>query len=296
MSKLFDKLAAEEDKFFSSQFMCPVRKGVPIRVRIAGIVVVLNVAEPKKFEGWGVFRPISYRTARFVRDPSMVEKQSYLELFPVLRLILCRRTDNLWYGYPAKQADTRFVIKGMVPVYLAEEVQLFEVVQTRFDGTTCWFDSIDSRYNPRSAVYLRESLTTLAEPDKLSLSGLTQEERDAYLMAYGPALEADLEAKRDKQEERIKLALAKAGAAYRSYIERGNTYTIEYQVDGEQHRSVVSKDTLQVQSAGICLSGGDSAFDLQSLVGVIREGVRRHRIVRMHGNQYIGGNDYDDYD
>ena len=287
---LFDKLAEAEDDFFSSQFLSPVLKGKAIRVRIANVVVTLPVAEPKNFQGWGVFRPLSYKAARFVRDPNMTERQAYLDLFPVLRLILCRRQGEQWVGLPANQADTRFKVSGLVPVFLTEEVQLFEVIQTRFDGTTCWFDSIDQGHSPKTAVYLRESLTTLIEPDKLVLPGLTLEEKDAYLMAYGPALEADIESKKDKQEERIKLALFKAGARYQSYIERGNTYTIEYNVDGEKHRSVVNKDTLAVESAGICLSGGDRNFDLQSLVGVIREGMGRHRIVRV-GNNY-GGHNY----
>jgi len=35
----------------------------------------------------------------------------------------------------------RFKITGMVPIYLEEEVQMFDTVQTRFDGANCWFEA-----------------------------------------------------------------------------------------------------------------------------------------------------------
>jgi hypothetical protein len=298
MSNLFDKLAAEENIFFNSQFFSPVIRGKPIRVRISGIVLNLSVSKPKNFSGWGVFTPISAKEAKFVRAPNLAEKTQYFKLFPAIRLILCRNNNNQWFGIPAHKSDTRFKVTGMVPVFLPEEVQLFETIQARFDGANCWFEEICSNADPKIPIYLRESLNKLVDPNKLELSGLSQEERDAYLIAYGPALEADIEAKRDKNEDRIKSALNRAGARYQSYIERGNTYTIEYMVEGERHRSVVRKDNLAVESAGICLSGGDKAFDLTSLIGVIKEGRRRHRIVRVGDNQGLGyDNDYgDDYD
>jgi hypothetical protein len=294
MSNLFDKLAAEESAFFNSQFFSPVLRGKPIRVRISGIIVNLKVTKPKDFQGWGVFSPASYKEAKYVRAPNMTEKNQYFDLFPAIRLILCRNNNNQWLGLPAHRSDTRFKVTGLVPVFLPEEVQLFEVIQARFDGANCWFQETCAGSDPKIPIYLRESLNKLVDPNKLVCSGMSVEEQDAYLMAYGPALEADIEAKKDKNEERIKSALKRAGAKYSSYIERGNTYTIEYTVEGERHRSVVKKDDLSVESAGICLSGGDKAFDLQSLVGVIKEGRNRHRIVRV-GDNY-GGDYEDDYD
>lgn len=289
---LFNKLAAAENDFFNSQLFSPVLKGKPIRVRIAGILVTLQVVKPKNFEGWGVFSPADYKTAKFVRAPNMAEKEQYFRLFPALRLILCRNFDNQWAGIPANQGDTRFKIQGVVPVQLVDEVQMFDTVKVRFDGANIWFEQIDSRSNPRTAIYLRESLVKLLEPKKLELTGLTQEERDAYQIGYAPALAADVEAKRDKNEDRIKDALNRAGAKYQSYIERKDTYTIEYTVDGTKHRSVVKKDTLAVESAGICLAGTDRNFDLQSLVGVIRQGQRGHRIVRVGDNRLADGQGY----
>jgi hypothetical protein len=289
---LFNKLATAENNFFSSQLFSPVLKGKPIRVRIAGILVTLEVVKPKNFEGWGVFSPVNYKTARFIREPNMAEKEQYFRLFPALRLILCRNANNQWGGVPANQADTRFKIQGVVPIQLISEVQMFDHVKARFDGANIWFEQIDPRANPRTAIYLRECVIKFFEPKKLELPGLTQEDRDAYQIAYGIALAADIEAKRDKQEERIKDALTRAGANYKSYIERKDTYTIEYTVDGAQHRSVVKKDTLAIESAGICLAGTDRNFDLQSLVGVIRQGQRGHRIVRVGDNRGPDGQGY----
>ena len=67
-------------------------------------------------------------------------------------------------------------------------------------------------------------------------------------------------------------ARATSGAELREYQSAGDVYRVGYEVDGQRHVStVVSKKDLSVQVAGICLSGEDENFDLQSLVGVIRE-------------------------
>ncbi len=288
-NKLFDKLRGAEEGFLSSQFVSPVIRYKPIKVRIAGIVVSLVVTKPKRFQGWGIFSPRDYSEARFVRNPTIVERQEYTKLFPSLRLIICRREDEQYLGFPAQQNDSRFRIKGLVPIWLADGIQQFDVVRVCFDGINCWFIEIDSRSSPKNSQYLRDSLVSLLEPNKLILSGLTQEERDAYQLAYGPALAADIESKRDKTEDRLKWAVERAGAKFRGYTERDTTYTIEYMVGHDRMRSVVNKDTLQVESAGICLSGGDKAFDLQSLVPVIKEGQQRRAI------RHLNYDDDDEY-
>lgn len=265
---LFDKLAAEEEDFLNAEFFCPVIRGRKVRVRISGIIMNLDITKPRSFTGWGVFRATSHRTAVLVREASMAEKTNYFNLFPLVRFILCAHKRNVWLGIPAYNSDSRFKFTGMVPISLPHEVQLFETVMTHFDGSNCWYERTDNRHDPRIAVLLRENIQKLTAFTKLSISGMTQEEREAYNIAFAH----ELEERKDQKEERIKDALKRGGAQYRSYVERGNTYTVEYTVDGRQHRSVIDRDTLAVNTAGVCLSGTDDLFDLQSLVGVIREG------------------------
>jgi hypothetical protein len=186
-------------------------------------------------------------------------------------MILCRRDENRWLAIAAHRGDQRFRIEGMVAVQLTEEAQLFEIVACRFDGSQFWYESADPRHDPATAAWLRQSLQEMAEPERLERPGLTAEERLAYALGYFPRLEARRQTERDRIEDRLRAALAHAGAELREYMEHPDGYRITYTVAGRRHVSSVDKRDLTVQAAGICLSGQDRAFDLQSLVGVLRE-------------------------
>lgn len=283
---LLNRLEAEEQRFFSQEFLAPMIRGGRVQVRIAGILCRLRV-RPAKFTGWGIFRATSATDARLVRPASLAERQGYLNLFPLVRVILCQKAGYQWLAVPAHQADRRFQFRGLVPVQLVEDEQLFEIVETRFDGGACWFDRPDERRDPAASAYLRQALQAMTDPKDLNRPGLTAEERAAYAVSYL----ARLEDQRDRTEDRLRQALAHAGAEFSSYLERDDCYRVEYTVDGERHISVLNKDNLDVQVAGICLAGTDRQFDLQSLVGVIREARDGGEIVRV-GEQGLNEEDY----
>jgi hypothetical protein len=200
-------------------------------------------------------------------------------------LILCLCHESQWLAIPASGADMRFRIEGLIPVRLVEEARLFEIVLSRFDGAHCWYEGPDPRRDPATAAYLREALGAMVEPQHLSRPGLTAEERTAYALNYAPRLQAEIDARRDRVEERLREALAHAGAELKDYLERDQTYRVTYEVDGQRHVSVVDQNDLSVQVAGICLSGEDRHFDLQSLVGVLREAHEADQVVRVgHDN------------
>lgn len=292
LASALDRLASAERDFLRHEFLAPVLRGSGVQVRIAGVRCALHV-EPSDFQGWGVFRPESHALARLARPARMNERRRYLGLFPAVSLVLCYATGEddaarTWFGVPAQQSDARFRIEGFIPVRLAEDVEPFDTVRARFDGAQFWFDEMDPRAHPGAAAYLRQCFAEGRDPARVDRPGLTAEHRRAYLLERLRRVEqaaADVRRRefdaRQSAEERLRDALAHAGAQFRGFAERGDVYRVTYTVDGRPHTSVVNKHDLSVQTAGICLSGGDRGFDLGSLVGVIREGTGAGRIVRV---------------
>jgi hypothetical protein len=71
-------------------------------------------------------------------------------------------------------------------------------------------------------------------------------------------------------EGRLRDALHMGGGELREFRDRGEFWQVEWMTrNGDRHTSAISKGDLTVISSGICLSGYDRDFDLQSLVGVI---------------------------
>jgi hypothetical protein len=257
-------------EFLKREFLAPALRGGVVQVRIAGVVCRLKV-EPADFQGWGVFQPRSHTAAQVVRTARLAERQRYLQLFPLVRLILFDKRHDLWLALPAHRADTRFKIDGMVPVEFVEDAQPFEVIESRFDGVHFWYAGPDARWDPGHGVYLRQALEKMVPPDELQRPGLTAEERAVYAAHHWLRYQASAEARRQRAEDRVREALAHGGAELQNLLERGDVYTVTFEIDGRRHTSVVDKNNLGVQVAGICLSGQDEDFDLTSLVGVLRE-------------------------
>jgi hypothetical protein len=282
------RLAAAEEAFLRQDFLAPVVRGAGVAVRIAGLVCRLRV-EPADFEGWGVFRPASHALARLARQAKMGERLRYLGLLPAVSLIAGRRDGPQWLAAPASKGDSRFRIDGLVPLRLVavdDDLDLFDTVVARFDGAQVWFEQADPRADPGAAAYLRQSLNAGLAPGRLERPGLTPEQRRAYAahVAYLAEAAARAARLRDAEERRtaegrLRQALRHAGADLREFAERGDVFRVTYHVDGRRHTSVVDKQTLAVQTAGICLSGEDAKFDLHSLVGVLRE-ARDGRVFR----------------
>ena len=152
-----------------------------MQVRIAGVINRLRVSPPD-FRGFGIFQPTSPTAATLVRPATLAQRREYLALFPLVRLILCRREQGRVAGRSAHRGDQRLQIAGLAPLRMVEEAQQFDVVRARFDGTSFWFESLDTSRDPATAAYLRQQFAQGTEPNQLDRPGLTPEERLAYTL------------------------------------------------------------------------------------------------------------------
>lgn len=276
--ELLDQMEAAEQAFLTRTFLAPILPGHQVQVRIAGLRCTLRV-EGDSAPGWAILRPLALDRAEIVGRPSLRQIQAFLALFPALRLLLLTRAGQSWLALPAQRGDQRFTFEGPLRVQLVRQAAPFQQIIARFDGTHCWFQEVDRRRNPALAAYLQEALAQGLPPEALHKPTLSAEERAAYRVLY----EALAAARRDRVEVRLEEALAHTGASLTSYIEQEGAYSVAFTVDGHRYRSTVRQDDLTVLVAGICLAGQDQRFDLQSLVGVLREGEQRGLIYGEEG-------------
>jgi len=301
---LLDDLETQEQDFLECEFLAPALAGGAARVRLGGVVCKLSIA-PASFTGFGVFQPVSFNEAVHVRDATLTERLKYLRLFPRVRMILTLQRRNRWLAVPANSCDARFEIEGLAPVSLVEQTQTFDIVDARFDGSQFWFEQPDPTQNAATAAFLRQALSEEKAPAGVERPGLTPQQQYAYSLAHQAATQppappqpretrssqprssqsrnSQSRTRVNLQDDRSRLreGLASAGARLIDYLEHRDSFRVSFTVDGDHFVSAVNKSDLSVQAAGICLEGRDRDFDLQSLVGVIREGQQQGLIYRM---------------
>jgi hypothetical protein len=270
---LLKELAQEELQWYGTQFLAPAVQGGRVRVRVARMIYTFEI-EPQAFEGWGIFEAIAPGKAQLMEPADLPEIDEYLAQFPRVRVWLAYPLQGQsWLAYPMNESDWRQRLGTVQPVviHLVQEAGKFESVLVRWDGKQGWFEGCDRRADPMLTEQLREELQQLTQPESLSFKGLTPEMRTVYEQVASKMAEFSPNWSHLQDENRLKAALKMGGGELQSFQERGEDYwTVHWRTGtGEDHTSAIDKDDLTVFSSGICLSGRDRDFDLQSLIGVI---------------------------
>ncbi|MGE3801599.1 MAG: hypothetical protein AB7H80_11310 [Candidatus Kapaibacterium sp.] len=269
---LIEAFAQDEANLRATTFLAPALQGGKVRARVMGIVYDFAV-EPIDFEGWGLFRPLDVKRAEVVEEPPLYLVGEYLNLLPTLRLKLATQLNSsTWLAYPVNESDMRrrFGLAQPLPIHLVSEGEMFDQVVGGWDGAALWFREIDRRDDPLRPVHLRSALKGEVVPENLKVKGLTPEERIAYSIAFNQSEQSRIERERISGERKVQDALRRAGGSLERLKDRKSYWLVEWKTSsGEVRTSAVNKNDLTVIGAGICLSGRDRTFDLQSLVGVV---------------------------
>lgn len=267
--ELLNQIASAEAHLQTIQFLAPCVKAGRVCTRVAGMVYTF-IPKPEQFEGWGIFQPVDEQTVTLVEEADLFQIAAYLQQFQLIRLRLAYRLQNqTWLAYPVNEADMRQRFKVVKPVlvHLVTEGVAFEQITARWNGQSCWFEEVDRRADPAIAEILQANLKQLTPVEDLQFKDLTPEMRSLYeLITHRTAGFAQPQ----RDERRLRQALQLGGGELHQFQDRGDYWTVDWTTaDGTRHTSAIAKNDLTVVSSGICLSGRDRDFDLQSLVGVM---------------------------
>ncbi|MBD2614733.1 hypothetical protein H6G94_26240 [Nostoc punctiforme FACHB-252] len=269
--KLINEIANVEAQLCNTQFLAPCVKGGRVRTRVAGMVYTFR-PKPSKFEGWGIFQPVDEKTATVVEEADLPQIAEYLQHFPQIRLRLVRQLGGqTWLAYPVNEADVRQRLQVVKPmaIHLVTEGTTFDQIIARWNGHSCWFEEIDRRTDPIIVETLQSAVKQLVPVGELHFKGVTPEIRTVYELATA---QIDGFHQPQQDEKRLRKALHMGGGELKQFQDRGDYWTVDWTTaDGVRHSSAIAKTDLTVISSGICLSGYDGDFDLQSLVGVIEQ-------------------------
>ncbi|MBR8829849.1 MAG: hypothetical protein Cpurp_01450 [Chlorogloea purpurea SAG 13.99] len=267
--ELLLQIAYAEAQLLSTRFLAPCVKGGRVRTRVKGMVYTFT-PKPRNFEGWGIFKPLDEKTAAVAEIADLPQIEAYLDRFPKIRLRLAHCLQNqTWLAYPVNEADARQRLKKVKPlvVHLVTGGVTFETIIARGHGHCHWFEEIDRRADPDLTQNLQSALKEMIPVDELEFKGMTPEMRTVYELV---SRRTDGFDSSQKDEKRLRAALGLGGGQLDGFQDGGNYWTVNWTTaDGFHHTSAIAKSDLTVISSGICLSGRDRDFDLQSLVGVM---------------------------
>jgi hypothetical protein len=269
--KILNQLATQETKLLDTQFLAPCVRGGRVRTRASGMIYTFK-PKPRNFEGWGIFQPINEKIALVVNEPNLPQIAEYLQLLVPIRLQLAHVLQGqTWLAYPVNESDVqqRVGFVKPVPIHLVTDASQFEVIIARWDGHSWWFEEIDRRADPLASEELRFALKKLTLSQEIRFKGMTPEMRTVYELATQNLKDFD---PKIRDERRLQRALKMGGGDLHEFRDRDDYWLVEWTTGtGERHSSAIAKNDLTVVSAGICLSGEDRNFDLQSLVGVVED-------------------------
>lgn len=290
---LFAKMAQREREFRAQNFIAPYTKQSRIAiVKLDGANYQFRIVGFPAVFGVGVFGPVDPNCARFLKDADIELRRSYFDLLPKINLILCYETEDGWISFPSHLESSRhhFGLESEVLVRGVSDCERFDIVVARYDGIGFWYDEVFPGANPAQGESLRNCLQPHVSVERMrklaaTIKGVHPEQRHAFELA----IVAWTLFQKVSTEDRIRKILADSGGHLGRFILRGENIEVHWKsAAGREYSSLIQKESLNVISAGICLSGYDRRFHLKDLPFIMSEGEKRGSIV-VTADPTVGG-------
>ena len=268
---LLNKLIEQEKSVSQNEILSPVIPNTKVCVKIDGVIVSLNV-RPANFTGWGIFKTDqSFKNANFIEEPNRRQQREYLEMLPRAIMIVCEHNENRTVGSFLNN-DDRFPFDA-APIFFPHNISLFDVIHVRFNGQYFIYERHQAGKYQQLTEECRDLLNKETKPDRIKIAF-------GFARAYAYAYEVTVKQKIITAQDKVKTAIERAGGKFKNLVDRGGIFTVSFEVEGETFTPTVNANNLMLENAGICLSGRDRSFDLESFVHVTRKGIQDGVIVR----------------
>jgi hypothetical protein len=268
MSKLLDSFIKKERDLLNNMFIAPFDQNTTtIIVKIDKVNYKFKINKTKS-SGLGYFKPKNSKEAVLVGEVEEYLADSFLKSLPSLIFILCYETDFGWIAYPYDlNGIAKYNIFGEILIKNVKDCQRFDIITARYDSVNMWYHEPFAGANISKSIQLRDcfqsdfnELQIKAAKDKIL--GLKTEESKAFDIV----LESWKKFLKTSTEDTIKQFLQNSGATLSNYILKGTDIEIKWKApSGKTYYSLIKKDSYDVVSAGICLSGEDQKFHLKDL-------------------------------
>lgn len=296
MTSILDKMIAKEKSFRHKRFFAPFTPNTKTAVvKLDGMNYVFKINCPGT--GFGFFQSLDGVKADLIEMSSLDSVRQYLDILPRIHLILCYETNYGWVAYPLhlESAKKKLSVSGPIIVRSVADCQRFDVIVARFDGLYFWYDEIFSGEDPFKSEEIRQCFTGFQSKPMFQkfekLSGVSPERKTAFEIAVGSWEEF----RKTTTEENLQNLLVQGGGSLKSYIVRGDNLEVNWDTSsGSRYISIVDKETFDVLSAGICLSGEDTKFHLKDLPYIVFQGEQQQAIYRTIHTSIQDGEDDDD--
>jgi len=273
---IINRLGDKENLITEKEIISPVFYNTEIVTHIEGLIHLLKI--PKTDPGWYKFKPLNEKEAQLISSANIDEIEKYLKRLPKIRIILVYKKGPIYFGVPIKNNNFGLKMTKLLPIYLSDDMATdFSKCICRYDGLNLWYQEIDIQADLEKSEYLNRAIKKFHNPKYIRFSGLSIEEKIAYKIKF----EIDKKLKEELNKTKIQKDIEHGGGKFLQSREKSDHIEVSYEINGEKFTSYVSKDpTHKVITAGICLNGYDSNYDLKSIVSVIREGKNQNVIYR----------------